>query len=305
MRFFGVFRDLLSGNGSRRPKSVRVACRALSVEPLEHRTLLSLTISGTVDVFQLPYDWADDPVATGAVPVRGAKIEASYEDGGNPVTLTSFTNPQGDYTFEDPFHNVAPSETIHIDVYAQSGGTPAWYTAYEWTPDEQQIELGANTTGDIILTAFGQSTGDIDISSATLAADIEAALEALPLVDDVNVSGAGPLVVEFLGIHTGQDVPQMTIAQGTTPVDANIADLDVTRFLDRNIFQRSFDLTIPDDHVGSNYTNTEHNLSFDAYPDDAVTDRGFAIFSILQTPYLFATQTLGHQFNEALTITYP
>lgn len=92
----------------------------------------------------------------------------------------------------------------------------------EW----QAIYFGLVTTGGTFRLEFdGEETGAITWSStnATLAANILAALEALPNVGAGNVSGGvgsmiggnGSIDVKFQGAMTATDVPQITIAENS------------------------------------------------------------------------------------------
>lgn len=70
---------------------------------------------------------------------------------------------------------------------------------------------GAPTGGTFTLTLDGQTTAAIAYNAT--AAAVKTALEALPNVDQVTVTGTGPYVVTFAG---GANVPQMTATASLT-----------------------------------------------------------------------------------------
>ena len=93
--------------------------------------------------------------------------------------------------------------------------------------EAQIVNFGGNTTGHITLSFGLETTADIDIASATLAADIETALELFTGITDVRVSGdlAAGVRVEF--VDPAGDVAQMVIAEGTTALDVDNTTISV------------------------------------------------------------------------------
>ena len=83
------------------------------------------------------------------------------------------------------------------------------------TNENQTIAVANATGGTFTLTFAGQTTAPIAFPLVNT--DIEAALEALPNVDDVAVTGTAARTVNFRGNWSQQDVPQMTAdASGLT-----------------------------------------------------------------------------------------
>jgi len=83
------------------------------------------------------------------------------------------------------------------------------------TNENQTIAVAGATGGTFTLTFDGQTTAPIPFPLVN--ADIEAALEALSILDDVAVTGTGTRTVSFRGNQSEQDVPQMTAdASGLT-----------------------------------------------------------------------------------------
>ena len=76
------------------------------------------------------------------------------------------------------------------------------------TNESQTVAIAGATGGTFTLTFDGQTTAPIAFPLDNAA--IESALEALPNLDDVAVTGTGTRTVNFRGNKAEQDVPQMT-----------------------------------------------------------------------------------------------
>jgi glucose/arabinose dehydrogenase/PKD repeat protein len=108
----------------------------------------------------------------------------------------------------------------------------------DWKTNENQTIAVANATGGTFtLTFAGQTTGPIP-ASPLVNADIENALEALPNIDDVAVTGTGTRTVNFRGNQQMTDVPQMTAdASGVTGTAPTIT---IATTLQGDLFQAPF-----------------------------------------------------------------
>lgn len=141
---------------------------------------------------------------------------------GNHVdTLTADTTGSISYVDADSFTPVGVSSGGgNIDLTALTGSITV-------TPvSEVQTLTVGGAAGTFTLTFNGQTTGAIDINSATLAADIENALNALPSIGGiggvvfVNQNGS-EFDIAFNGFLINTDVPQIT----STPQPGVTADV--------------------------------------------------------------------------------
>jgi len=76
------------------------------------------------------------------------------------------------------------------------------------TNESQTVAVSNATGGSFTLSFDGQTTAPISVPIVN--ADMEAALEALPNLDDVAVTGTGTRTVNFRGSSSEKNVPQMT-----------------------------------------------------------------------------------------------
>ena len=127
-----------SSRSRRRPKKSNVAPqRRLCVERLEDRRLLTITISGTIDVSNLPCATQTTNPNTHVqvasnVPVSGALVTASYTVGANTFKQNVYTDTHGHYKIDlnDPNAVAVGGATVTMTIVAQSQQQTAGLPAY-------------------------------------------------------------------------------------------------------------------------------------------------------------------------------
>ena len=172
-----------------------------------------------------PSNWwapSPSPANPSSFTARGVPLPASRRSG-------SRSAPRGSTTARRPATSGPPAASPHRwqtrdpnIIYIGTAGGGAWKTIdggrtwrplFDAIPEIQEIQV--NTTGTFVLTFDGQDTAPIDGTSTTLAADIQAALNALSTVGGagahVIVTRAGNFyTVTFGGALIGTDVARMT-----------------------------------------------------------------------------------------------
>ncbi len=174
-------------------------------------------ISATGGTFDLTFD---GETASGiAWDASAATIESNLEALSNitgvAVTGSGTNIDPWVITFDDPGAEDVPELTGDPANLTGGGGTVITVTTAAPHVDEvQTITLGVGVTGGSFTLAFdGEPTTGIAFNAN--AAAVESALEALIGIDDVTVTGSGPLVVTFDGpLVSGQNVA-LLVADGT------------------------------------------------------------------------------------------
>ena len=156
--------------------------------------------------------------------VSGLQIEFTGADGNEPKNLFDLSDPGTDEVQRLDFSSVPTSGDFSLTFDGQTTNAINYTNG---TNEVQKVEFSiVPDSGDFTLVFEAQQTAAIAFNATALT--VKSALEALPNIDLVSVSGdfASGFEVEFLGINQNKDVSQMTV--GANTLQASTVPVTVT-----------------------------------------------------------------------------
>lgn len=254
--------------------------KPLSVELLENRTLLTgpgfVSVSPNIGdflqdgevrtekpeefVFQFSPGQSIEPATLNAIQITAAAHDGQFR----PASVVTDFDTGGQAVLRVGARRVGTGEngSSLIIQSADNSGNGATVSVAAASNEIQEIDLGSQITGGTFRLFFGgNSTADINFDAT--AADVQAALEALPNVDPGDLSIAGgslpgtPVTVEFAGQFAQTNVPQLFLL-GNTLTNNEQQAISVTGAPTAG----NFTLSLVDGGAGIN--GTSNPIDFDA-----------------------------------------